>query len=62
MWPVVPADAEISSSEAVAAVVVEVAEVAAGLAGYGHQLGAGSTAAGPGLRLRLRYLASRRKK
>jgi hypothetical protein len=55
------ADAEASSLEAVSAALP--AEGAAiHPAGYGHQLGAGSTSAGVSPRLRQRYLMSRRGK
>jgi hypothetical protein len=54
------ADAAASSLEAVSAAVA--AAVAPDPAGYGHRLGAGSTAAGVALRLRQGHLLSRRSK
>lgn len=58
-----PADAEASSLEAVlAALPVAAAEVVLQLAGYGRQLGAGSTAAGVALHRRINHRASHRSK
>jgi hypothetical protein len=58
-----PADAVASSLEAAsAALPAEVAVVVPHPAGYGRQLGVGSTAAGVALRLRLSHLASHRSK
>jgi hypothetical protein len=62
-WAAVRADAEASSLGPVsAALLVGVAEVALDPAGYGRQLGAGSTAVGLALRQRVRHLLSRRSK
>jgi hypothetical protein len=58
-----PADAAASSLEVVsAALPAEAAEVVLHLAGYGRQLGAGSTAAGVALHHRRSHLASHRSK
>jgi hypothetical protein len=58
-----PADAEASSLEAVSAAwPVAAAEVVLHLAGYGRQLGAGSTAAGVALHRRINHRASHRSK
>jgi hypothetical protein len=58
-----PADAEASSLEAVsAALPVAAAEAVPHLAGYGRQLGAGSTAVGVALHQQVNHLASHRSK
>jgi hypothetical protein len=58
-----PADAEASSLEAVSAAwPVAAAEVVLHLAGYGRQLGAGSTAAGVALHRRINHRTSHRSK
>jgi hypothetical protein len=60
MEAVGPADADTSFSDAASSAAAVAAVVAAAPAGYGHQLGGGSTAAGPTLPLRVRYLLRRR--
>jgi hypothetical protein len=62
-WAAAPADAEASSlGPVLAALPVEAAEVAPDPAGYGRQLGGGSTAVGLALSQRVRHLLSRRSK